>query len=90
MSVLLKLSNVQKTFGENQVLRGIDLDAQPRLLRRIYATQHLWQTPPTRDTGKFFVVQRIERNIDPAHTSSGQVAGKPLELAAICRQRQLL
>lgn len=26
MSVLLRLTNVQKAFGENQVLRGIDLD----------------------------------------------------------------
>jgi len=48
----------------------------------------LGQAAPTGDTGEFLLVKRIEGDIDPLHTASGQINGVFLKLAAIGRERQ--
>jgi hypothetical protein len=48
---------------------GVHLDAQPCLLGGINAAQHLRQSTPTGDIAKLFVIERIKRDVDPAHTN---------------------
>ena len=69
---------------------GVDLDLQARVLCRPDAVQNLLQASPPGDLGEFFVVQRVQRHVHPAHAAFvqfGRVAG---QLAAIGGQGQFV
>ena len=54
----------------------------------IDAFENLWQPSPACHAGEFVLIQRVERDVDPAHTGCVEVISKPSELAAIGCHRQ--
>ncbi len=68
----------------------VDLDVQPGRLGRGNAGHHLLVFAPTRDGLKSGRVERVERDVDPAHAMAKQLFGKVLELASVGGQRELL
>jgi hypothetical protein len=62
---------------------GVDLDPQPGLLRGVDALDHLRQAAPAGDVGKFLLVERVERDVHPAHACGVEIVCETLKLAAI-------
>lgn len=68
----------------------VDLDGETGGLGGGQPFQHLLELAPAGDGGEFFRVERIERNIDPAHAGAHQRFAVFGELAAVGRERQLV
>ena len=68
----------------------VDLDLQPGVLCRLDAFQHLLQTAPPGQRLELGRVQRVERNVDAAHTGIVELSGETGELAAVRGQGQLV
>jgi hypothetical protein len=56
------------------------LTRRPAGLRRVDAGQHLRQAAPAGDLGELRLVERVERDIDPAHPR-GQIGREAFELS---------
>ena len=56
---------------------------RPDGLCRVDAAQHLGQTAPAGHPREFRLVERVERDVDPAHPGRVEVAREALELRAV-------
>ena len=69
---------------------GVDLDLQPGRLGGGDAVQHLLEIAPAGDGGEFRRVQRVQRDVQPAHAGVIQLGCVFAELGAVGGQRQLV
>ena len=68
----------------------VDLDREPGPLRGGEPVEHLVEPAAPGDLGELGGVERIDRDIDPAHAAFAQLVGVARELAAVGRQGQLV
>ena len=69
---------------------GIDLDREPGSLRCREPFENHIEPAAAGDLGEFRRVERVDRDVDPAHAAIAQFAGIAGELAAVGRQGQLV
>ena len=69
---------------------GVDLDREPGSLRRREPFEDRLEPAAAGDLGELRRVERVDRDVDPAHAAIAQFAGVAGELAAIGRQGQLV
>src|SRR5262249_51229424 len=69
---------------------GVDLDLESGRAGRLDAGEHLVQRSPARYRAKFFGVQRVERDVDPADAGGAQIVRIFFQLRAIGRQSQFV
>jgi hypothetical protein len=69
---------------------GVDLDLEARPLRGLDPGHHLLVAAPAGDSPEALRVERVERDVHPAHAGRGQRLGVALELAAVGGHRQLV
>src|SRR5215472_3463418 len=69
---------------------GVDLDLEYGRAGRLDAGKHLVQRSPARYRAKFFGVQRVERDVDPADAGGAQIVRIFFELRAVGRHREFV
>ncbi|EKD60276.1 MAG: hypothetical protein ACD_54C00842G0001, partial [uncultured bacterium] len=81
-----------KQFGFVEAFQrhGVDFYLQTGFFRRSNAIEHLRKPPPAGDFGKFRIVQRVNRDVDPLDANRRQIAGVFAQLRAVGGQRQFL
>ncbi len=69
---------------------GVDLDLQTRDLGGLDPRHHLVESAPPGDGCEALTVQRVQRDVDPAHAGTRKFAREPRELAAVGGERELV